>query len=351
MGKKEYKPLTIPQLEWQKKTLTKTYGELVAQPLEPGFGITIGNAIRRVLLGAIEGTAVTSVIVKGVNNEFSVVSGVIEDVMQILLNIKEIVIRNKEGKPGTMHLKVKGETIARVSDITADEHLELVNTDHVLAHVTSDTDFEVTFFVENGRGYCPAKWPLDKPYQKDGRVYLDALFSPIRKVMFHVEKTRVGKDIDYDKLTLNISTDGSENPLYVLHYAVSVLRTQLEHFLTSAEIPFNIIAAAADEVKEDIKPSQIEKLGLKGVSVEFFLKPIDELELSVRAHNCLINAGVKRVIDLVNMSKGDILKIKNFGAKSLDELEENIEVIGLSFDMNIDEKDVKKVLATRKESA
>jgi DNA-directed RNA polymerase subunit alpha len=348
MDKKEYKPLTIPKLTWNKKELTSSYGELVAQPLEPGFGITLGNALRRVLLGAVEGSAVTSVIIKGVNNEFSVVEGVVEDTMQLVLNIKEIVIRNKEGKPGKMRLTVKGESVARVADIKADEHLELVNVDHALAHVAPGGELDIEFFVETGRGYRPAQWPERKAFLEDGRIYIDAMFSPIRKVAFDVEKTRVGGDIDYDKLSLKVSTDGSENPLDVVHYAVSVLRTQLEHFLASAEIPFNEISALPEEEKEK-EPVALDELGLKGVPVDLLLKPIDELELSVRAHNCLIQAGIKRVIDLVNMAEDDVLKIKNFGRKSLTEVKESMKAFGLSFSMGIKESDLKKVLKDNEE--
>ena len=343
MDKKEYKSLTIPKLQWDKKSLSNEYGELVAQPLEPGFGITLGNALRRILLSSVEGAAVTSVVIKGINNEFSAVPGVVEDAMQLILNIKQIVIRNKEGKPGKMHLRVEGEATARVADIKADSHLELVNPEHVIAHVAAGGVLEIEFFVETGRGYVPAQWPNDKTYQETGRIHLDAMFSPIRKVMFDVTKTRVGQDIDYDKLVLKIYTDGSENPLDVLHYAVSVLRTQLEHFLHSAEIPFNVISAA---VLEEVTPEPVElgKLGLNGVPVELLLKPIDELELSVRAHNCLINAGIKRVIDLVNIQEDDLLKIKNFGRKSLTEIKDSMKSFGLSFGMDIDEDDVKQLL-------
>jgi len=344
MNNKEYRPLTIPRLEWEKKTLTDSYGELVAQPLESGFGITMGNAIRRVLLGAVEGSAVTSVIIKGINHEFSMVPGVIEDAMQLILNIKGIVVRNREGKPGRMHLKVKGEKVACVADIVPDNHLELINKDHVIAHVAANGELEIEFFVESGRGYRLAQWPADKPYQEDDRVYLDALFSPIKKVMFNVRKTRIGGDIDYDKLILQINTDGSENPLDVLHYAVSVLRTQLEHFLVSAEIPFNEISVILEE-KKDSEPLQIDKLGLKGVPIDLLLKPIDELELSVRAHNCLLQADIKRIIDLVNIAEDEALKIKNFGRKSLNEVKESMKAFGLSFGMNINEEDIKKILA------
>jgi len=343
MEKKEYRPLIIPKLTWNKKELTPTYGELVAQPLEPGFGITLGNAIRRVLYAGVEGSAVTSLIIKGVNNEFSALTGVEEDAMQLILNSKNIVVRNKDGRAGAMRLNVKGQTVVKVSDIVADDHLELINKDHVLAHVSEQGELDIEFFVEPGRGYKAAQWPADKALQEDGRIYIDAMFSPIRKVMFDVEKTRVGKDIDYDKLTLRIQTDGSENPLDVLHYAISVLRTQLEHFLESAEIPFNLISAAPEEVQTG-EPVELDQLGSKGLSHELLLKPIEELELSVRAHNCLINAGIKRILDLVNLSEDEALKIKNFGRKSLSEVKESMKAFGLSFGMNIKESQLKKVI-------
>ena len=341
--RKEYRPLTIPKLNWNKKELTATYGELIAQPLEPGFGITLGNALRRILYAGVEGSAVTSVVIKGVNNEFSSLPGVEEDVMQLILNIKNIVVRNKEGKPGKMHLHVTGEAVATVLDIKADEHLEVINNDQVLAHISQNGELDIEFFVEPGRGYKAAQWPTEKALQEDGRIYIDAMFSPIRKVMFDVEKTRVGKDIDFDKLILRIHTDGSENPLDVVHYSVSVLRTQLEHFLASSEIPFNELSALPEEEKVN-EPVELEQLGVKGVSPELLLKPIEELELSVRAHNCLINAGIKRILDLVNLSEDEALKIKNFGRKSLSEVKESMKAFGLVFGMNIKESQLKKVL-------
>jgi len=346
MDKKEYKPLTVPKLTWEKKELSDTYGELTAQPLEPGFGITLGNALRRILLGGVEGAAVTSVIIKGVNNEFSSVPGVIEDTMQIMLNIKGVIVRTKDGRAGKMRLKVSGENTATVADIKADSNLELVNPEHVIAHVSDGGELDIEFFVESGRGYQPAQWPAGKALQEDDRIYIDAMFSPVRKVVFDVQKTRVGEEIDYDKLILRIHTDGSENPVDVLHYAVSVLRTQLEFFLLSAEIPFNEISALPEEDAQK-EPVELDELGLKGVPVELLLKPIDELELSVRAHNCLINAGVKRILDLVNLSEDEGLKIKNFGRKSLNEVKDSMKAFGLGFGMNIKESDVKKVLKDR----
>lgn len=343
---KEYKILTIPNLKWTKKELTDSFGEIVAEPLETGFGITLGNALRRTLLAAVEGSAVTSVIIEGVNNEFSSLPRIAEDVMQIILNIKGIVLRNKTGAPGTMQLSMKGESVATVGDIKADKHLEIVNPDHILANISQGGKLDITFFVETGRGYRPAQWPVGKALQDKGQIFIDATFSPVRKVMFDVEKTRVGKDIDYDKLVLKITTDGAENPLDALHYSVSVLRTQLEHFLTSSEIPFNEFKEA-DDTEEEQSKTEFDSAGLKGISPEILLKPIEELELSVRAHNCLVNAGIKRFIDLINLSEDDGLKIKNFGRKSLNEVKDSMKAFGLSFGMNIKESDLKKALQER----
>lgn len=343
MQKMNYKPLTLPKLSWDKKVSSDTHGELVVQPLEPGFGITLGNGLRRVILSSVEGSAVTSVIITGANNEFSTIKGVIEDTLYILLNLKEIVIKNKTGLPGKMHLAVKGEGVATVADIKADEHLELINKEHVLAHLAVDGDLEIEFFVEAGRGYQPAQWPQGKSLQADGRIYLDAMFSPIKRVEYRVEKTRVGQEIDFDKLTLCIDTNGAVAPQDVVHYATSVLRTQLEHCLQAKEIPFNDISTTQEEV--DLAQEKIDVDGpTKGLPVDLFLKPIDELEFSVRAHNCLIGAGIKRVIDLVNLTDDDVLKIKNFGRKSLREVKEILSAFNLSLGMNVKELDLKKAI-------
>lgn len=338
MNKRTYQPLTVPKVQWDARTLTKTYGQLTVQPLETGFGTTFGNAIRRMLLGGIEGSAVTAVIIKGVNNEFSVLHGVVEDAMQVILNIKEIVVRNKTGQPGTMTLNITGEAAAKVGDIVADEHLELINVDHVIAHVAAGGQLEITFFVEPGRGYRAAQWPVGQALQEDDRMYLDAMFSPVRQVAYEVQKARVGGNIDYDRLLLTVHTDGTETPVDVVNYAVSVLRTQLEYFLTSAEIPFNEISAGQQEVAEQVQEEVAPDYN--GVSIDLLLKPIDALEFSVRAHNCLVNAGITRIIDLVNLTEDELQKIKNFGRKSFDEVKEGIRQYGLSLGMNINEAEL-----------
>jgi DNA-directed RNA polymerase subunit alpha len=247
-----------------------------------------------------------------------------------------------------MRVRFAGEGVVRVSDIQADPHLELINTEHVIANIAQDGVLEIEFFVEMGRGYQQAQWPVDKPYQDDDRIYLDAMFAPVANVIFDVQKTRVGKDIDYDKLILQITTNGSELPSDVYNYAVSVLRTQLEHFLVSAEIPFNLISV---EKKEDtIVPHRaVDDIGLSPAVLKLLLKPIEELELSVRAHNCLIQEGIKRVIDLVNKPEEEALKIKNFGRKSLTEVTEALNNLGLSFGMNLDEKEIEQRIAALEE--
>jgi DNA-directed RNA polymerase subunit alpha len=340
MNKVEHKPLNLPRLLWDKKKITDTYAEIVAQPLEPGFGITIGNVLRRVLLAAVEGSVVTSVIIKGVNNEFSALPGIIEDAMHLALNIKQIVIRNTTGKPGKMRLQLSGskKEVATVADIVADDHLELVNKEFVLAHLAANGELDITFFVESGRGYQIAKWPIGTALQADKRIYLDTMYSPVVKVHFDVEKTRVGKDIDYDKLVMHIFTNGAQKPVDVLHYAVSVLRTQLEHFLVGPEIPFNEISHVTPLKEEAVVDK--DRHVLKGMPVELLLKSIDELELTARSHNCLENHGIKRIIDLVNMAEDEVLNIKNFGRKSLTEVKDALKGLSLSLGMGVKEEDV-----------
>jgi DNA-directed RNA polymerase subunit alpha len=350
MQRKSYKPLTIPKLQWERTISSDVLGELIVEPLEPGFGITLGNALRRVMLSSVEGTAVTSVVIKGVNNEFSTVKGVVEDVLQMILNIKGIVIKNETGEPGTMKLHCSSAMTARAGDIVADEHLEIVNKDHVIATLGQDADLEITFAVESGRGYMPAQWPRGESLQEDGRIFVDAMFSPVSRVEYTVEKTRVGQEINYDKLRLRINTNGAMHPKDVIHYATSVLRTQFEHFLGATEIPFNEISHI--EEVHDVRDAFADHRGLTaGFPVDLFLKPIDELEFSVRAHNCLLSAGIKRIIDLVNLSDDELLKIKNLGRKSLREVKEILAAFNLRLGMNIKELDLKKMIKEQEDNS
>ena len=342
--KTKYQPLTVPAAHWEVSSLSETFGELVVQPLEPGFGITLGNAFRRVMLSSVEGAAVTAVVIKGVNNEFSTLKGVVEDVLQLVLNIKGIVIQNHSGQPGSLKLKVKGARVVTVADIVPSEELELVNPSHVIAHLADDGELEIDFTVENGRGYLPAQWERGVPIRSDGKIFVDAMFSPVRRVEFHVSKTRVGQDIDFDKLVLGIHTNGTISPQDVVHYGASVLRSQLEYFLNAAESPFGDISIQSSDSKSGHDVAVEEKKGPSGLPVDLFLKPIEELEFSVRAHNCLAGAGIHRVIDLVNLTEDEVLKIKNFGRKSLREVKEILSAFNLKFGMNIKELDLKKAL-------
>lgn len=345
-----YRPLILPKVNWETKLCTATYGELVVQPLEPGFGITLGNALRRVMLSSVEGSAVTSVIIKGVNNEFSTLKGVIEDTLHVILNIKGIVVKNTTGESGKMYLTKKGAGPVRVADITCDAHLSVVNHDHVIANLAADGDLEMEFFVDTGRGYQPAQWPQAESLQQDGRIYLDAMLSPVKRVEYVIEQARVGDRFDCDKLILRIHTNGAAAPQDIVHYGTSVLRTQLEHFLPANEIPFNEISGSVEPRPE--RESKLETENpTRGLPVDLFLKPIDELEFSVRAHNCLIGAGIKRVIELVNMNEEDVLKIKNFGRKSLREVKEILSAFGLHLGMNIKELDLKKAIKEQEKKA
>ncbi len=345
-----YRPLILPKVHWETKVSTDTFGELIVQPLEPGFGITLGNALRRVMLSAVEGSAVTSVIIKGVNNEFSTLKGVVEDVLHVLLNIKGIVIKNATGQAGKMRLVKQTAGPVLVGDITCDEHLSVVNVEHFLATLAADGELDIEFFVEPGRGYQQAQWPQGDSLQPDGRIYLDAMFSPARRIEYRVEQARVGDRFDCDKLIMSIFTNGAASPKDMIHYATSVLRTQLEHFLLAQELPFNEISSSSEQKGE--REFKVEGDNpTRGLPVELFLKPIDELEFSVRAHNCLIGAGIKRVIDLVNMNEEDILKIKNFGRKSLREVKEILSAFGLHLGMNIKELDLKKAIKDQEKKA
>ncbi len=341
--KKSYQPLTVPTIRWEGSVSSDKSGELVVQPLEPGFGVTLGNALRRVMLSAVEGAAVTSVVIKGVNNEFATLKGVVEDMLQVILNIKGIVVKNETGLPGTMRLVKKGEGVVTAADIETDEHLEVLNKDHIIAHLAHDGDLEIQFFVENGRGYLPAQWEHGVALQPDGRIYVDAMFSPVRRVEFNIEKTRVGRDMDYDRLLLKIYTDGTVSPQDVVHYGTSVLRSQLECFLVATEIPFNEISTESQEAAPESVGEESKSMG--GLPVELFLKPIEELEFSVRAHNCLAGAGIHRVIDLVNLTEEEALKIKNFGRKSLREVKDILSAFKLRFGMNIKELDLKRAIS------
>jgi DNA-directed RNA polymerase subunit alpha len=357
--KKKHQSLIFPSVEWNKSTLTSSYGECVASPLEAGFGTTIGNVLRRMLLGGIEGSAVTSVIIKDVNNEFSVLHGVVEDTLTILLNIKQLIIRNKTGQPGTMKLQVSGKNYVLASDIVVDSHLEILNKDLKLASLENDGILEIDFFVECGRGYQVAQWPLDKSYQEDQRIYLDATFAPVRQVTFDVQKTRVGKDIDYDKLVLSITTDGTITPEEALCYAVSIVQNQFKVFIQEEkQIDFPTFQASKQRSKDTGLQHEIiterspdgKSILINGIVADLLLKSISVLGLPARVQNSLLSVDIERVIDLVNMTEEEVTSIKNFGRKSYEDLIQIMKEFSLTFNMKIKEKDVMELIKSHETS-
>lgn len=304
------------------------YGKFIAEPLERGYGVTLGNALRRVLLSSIEGAAVTNIKIEGVLHEFSTIPGVKEDVPEIILNIKNLVLRSYSKTPRKIYIKEKGEKEVKARDLIVDESIEVINPDLHIATLTSpDAKLEIEMEVGRGRGFVPAEMNKreDAPI---GVIPVDSIFTPVKKVTFHVENTRVGKRTDYDRLILEIYTNGSIEPKEALIYAARVLHKHLEFFFTLGELP--------EEEVEELTPEEValyEKLRI----------PISELELSVRSANCLREANIKTLADLVEKTEAQLLSYKNFGKKSLNEIVTLLKGMGLSLGMKIDRKKLQMV--------
>ena len=312
---------TPKHLEVDKETLTPTYGKFVAEPFERGYGTTIGNSLRRVLISSIEGAAVTSLKIEGMLHEFSSMEGVLEDGAQIVLNVKQLVLRyhGKGPKKIMVQTKKAGAVTARM--IQADETIEVINPDLVLCTLTKDIDFRMEMEVGRGRGYVPA----EKNKQDGapiGLVPVDSIFSPVLKVNFAVEDTRVGQITDYDKLILEVWTNGAMTPEEAMLYASNILQRHLDIFVNYGEIPIE----TEDEEEEDHEFRDIIN------------KPISELELSVRSANCLEAANIKTIGDLIRKTEAQMLKYKNFGKKSLSEISAILVTIGLALGMNVEER-------------
>ncbi len=308
------------RLECELESLTSTYGKFVAEPLERGFGLTLGNALRRVLLSSIEGAAVTSVRLPGVLHEFSTIPGVREDVTDIVLNLKQLRLKlNVEG-PKTLTLKAVGEGEVRASQITPDPDVEILAPDLYLCSLGRDGKLEMELEVRHGRGYVPADRNKREGMPVD-TLAVDAIFSPIRKVNFQVEDTRVGQATDYNKLILEVWTDGSVLPQDAVAYAAKILKDHLAIFINFEEEP------ETEEAAEDKDRSALlENLG----------RSVDELELSVRSANCLKNSNIRYIHELVQKTEAEMLKTKNFGRKSLNEIKEILTGMGLSLGMKLD---------------
>ncbi len=311
------KPKTV---EFEEKEQTQSYGRFFAEPLERGYGTTIGNSLRRILLSSLPGFAITAVRIKGVLHEFSTIPGVKEDVTDIVLNLKEVRLRLHEGDQLTATLKAKGEAIVTARDITGGPSLEILEPDRRIATLDKGADLDMEIVIKRGRGYVPGERTEDE--EPIGTIRLDAVFAPVKKVNFTVTNARVGQRTDYDRLALEIWTDGSISPREALTYAARVIRDQMAIF------------AGVEEEAE--VPMVGERPEIRPTFNEYLYRPVEGLPISVRAFNGLQNADIKYIGELVQRTEQDMLKIKNFGRKSLNEIKEVLTDMGLSLGMRLD---------------
>jgi DNA-directed RNA polymerase subunit alpha len=326
---KSWKDLIRPKrLELEKETLTPFYGKFTAEPFERGFGITIGNSLRRILLSSLQGAAITSVKIDGVLHEFSAVPGAKEDITEIILNLKEVRLKLHTGGPKTIRVKAEGPKVLKAGDIIAGDAVEILNPDHYVATLSRDGKLSMEMVVKVGRGYVPAERNKEEN-QPIGTIPMDAIFSPTKKVNYTVTNARVGQITDYDKLTMEVWTDGSLSPEEAVAHAAKILKDQLSIFITFEEEEETEMSYSEDEEKKE---------GLN----ENLLRSVDELELSVRSANCLKHANIRLIGDLVQKTEAEILATKNFGRKSLNEIKEILTEMGLSLGMKLDNWPPKK---------
>ncbi len=319
-------------LECDFETLTETYGRFQAQPFERGYGVTIGNALRRILLSSIPGAAITAVRIHGVLHEFSTIPGVVEDVTDILLNLKSIPLKLRGEGSKRMTLKKEGPSAALAADISHDGDIEILNKTISIASLDTDGKLDMEMVVSNNRGYISAEQNFDEELSLDF-VPLDSSHSPVLMVNYRVEPARVGKRIDYENLTLEIWTTGAIRPTDALSQAAKLMREHLGIFLNIIDEPFE---------KEQM-PTKKEVPYLD--QVETLAKTIDHLELSVRSNNCLRSAGIERIFELVQKSEEELLKTKNFGRKSLSEIKETLSNLKLGLNLELHPKLVEKLQA------
>ncbi|MBI3598989.1 MAG: DNA-directed RNA polymerase subunit alpha [Nitrospirae bacterium] len=314
------KDFQIPgKVEVEKETLTKTYGKFFAEPFERGFGTTVGNSLRRVLLSSIAGAAVTSIKIEGVQHEFSTLAGMKEDVTDLILNIKQLRLRMHTDKAQTMQLKKKGAGDVFAKEIMHSSDIEILTPDLRIATLDKDANLDMDMTVNIGRGYMPAERNKEEG-MTIGVIPIDAIFTPIQKVSLGVENARVGRRSDYDRLILEIFTDGSIQPEDALGFAGKILKDHLIIFIT-----FEEIAEDAHGNRDGGGPFN-----------KNLMKQVGELDLSVRAANCLKNAGIQTISDLVQRTETEMLETKNFGVKSLSEIKERLTSMGLSFGMQLE---------------
>jgi DNA-directed RNA polymerase subunit alpha len=339
LPQRNWRDLIKPKkLEAEEKNLTPTYGKFIGEPFERGFGITVGNSLRRILLSSLQGAAISAVRIKGVLHEFSTIPGVREDVADIILNLKEVRLKLHDGTQETARIEAKGEGEVRAGEIKAGPNVEILNPDLHVATLSKEGKLEMELTVKTGRGYVSAERNKEEGAPV-GTIPIDAIFSPIRKVNYTITNARVGQRTDYDRLSIEVWTDGSVRPDDAVAYAARILQDQISIFVNFEE------AAEAAEAAEERQPTLNENL----------FRSVAELELSVRSANCLQNAGIKYIGELVQKSEAEMLKTKNFGRKSLNEIKEILREMGLDFGMRIENfparAELDRRLAKEKESA
>lgn len=313
----------------EKESLTPSYGRFFAEPLERGFGITLGNALRRVLLSSLQGAAVTGVRIEGALHEFTSIPGITEDVADIILNVKDVLIKMESYEQKTLRVDKKGPAQVRAADIDVPDGISILNPDLLIATVGEDGHLRVEMTCRKGRGYVQAEANKTANMPIDA-IPIDAIFSPVKKVNYHVTNARVGQRTDYDRLILEVTTDASVSPEDAVAYAAKIIKDQLSIFINFEE---------DQEPEIIVEPEPQEKFN------ENLLRTVDELELSVRSANCLANANIKYIGDLVQKTESEMLKTKNFGRKSLKEIKEILAEMGLSLGMKLDSwppKELKK---------
>jgi len=322
------------KLEVDEKSLISTYGKFYGEPFERGFGQTIGSAVRRVLLSSLMGSAITSIRVKGVLHEFSTIPGVTEDVTDIILNLKQVRLKLFNVEQGNLKLEAKGPKVVLAKDIKTGPNMEIISPEQHIAALSKEGKLEIEMVAKMGRGYVPAERNKDEEAPVD-TIYLDAVFTPIKKVNFNITNARVGQRTDYERLVLEVWTDGSVKPDDAVAYAAKILEDHLSIFINFEEEPQD------SETRKDTTTTPLN---------ENLFRSVDELEFSVRSQNCLQSADIKFIGELVQKSEPEMLKTKNFGRKSLNEIKEILREMGLELGMKLDYSLTREDLDNRKQA-
>ncbi len=308
---------------------SNTYGRFYVEPFERGFGTTIGNSLRRVLLSSLEGSAVTSIKIKGVDHEFTTINGVVEDMTELILNVKQLVVRLQGEEPKALTVSAHKAGVVTAGMIERDASVQIANPDLVLATLTEDVSFEMEMLLDNGRGYSPAAERIaqaDKFDQEIGGIEIDAIYSPVLRVRYKTEDTRVGQRTNYDKLIIEIWTDGTVTPEMAMVEAGKILRKYINPFVHYAEL-------GEETVGEEVVAEQVEEGGVDEELAEKRAMPVEALDLTVRSSNCLDSNHIETVGQLVDMSEADLLKIRSFGKTSLREIRRKLADMGMSLGM------------------